>query len=51
MNNLILQVAIIVPTLQNSNCCFSKLFGCYSCVTVPPMLIQRMMVVKYLVGG
>jgi len=39
---------LILATLQNSNCCFSKLFGYYSCMTVPPMLIQRMMVV---VGG
>ena len=34
---------------------FSKFFGYYSCVTVPPMLIQRMqwtiVVTNYLVGG
>ena len=28
--------------LKNSNCCFSKYFGYYSCMTVLPMLIQRM---------
>ena len=27
-------------TLQNPNCCFSNLFGYYSCMTVLPMLIQ-----------
>ena len=29
-------------TLKNSNCCLSKLFGYYNCMTVLPMLIQRM---------
>jgi len=32
----------VMPTLQNPNCCFSKLFGYYSCITVLPMLIQGM---------
>ena len=30
-----------VPSLENSDCCFSKLFGYYRCVTILPMLIQR----------
>jgi len=31
-----------ICTLKNSNCCFSKLFGYYSCTTILIMLIQRM---------
>ena len=30
-------------TLAKQNCCFSKLFGYHSCVTVLPTLIQRML--------
>jgi len=33
---------VIAITLKNSNCCFSKYFGYYSCITVLSMLIQRM---------
>jgi len=38
----------VVATLKNSNCCFSKYFGYYSCMTVLPMLIQRMHVDQWL---
>ena len=38
-------------TLQKPNCCFSKLFGYYSCMTILPMLIylKDAVVVNYLV--
>ena len=37
--------------LQKTNCCFSKLFGYYSCMTILPMLInlKNAVVVNYLV--
>jgi len=38
-------------SLQKPNCCFSKLFGYYSCMTILPMLInlKNAVVVNYLV--
>ena len=40
-----------VYTLKQ-NCCFSKLFGYYNCVTILPVLIQKnVVVVKQFVGG
>jgi len=35
-------------TQQKPNCCFSKQLGYCSCVTILPMLIQRMQYSKYL---
>ena len=41
----------MLRTLYKTKFCFSKLFDYYSCVTILPVLIQTMVVVKQFVEG
>jgi len=45
--NILIVKAAVLGTQQKQNCCFSKQLGYCSCVTILPMLIQKMWPICY----